>query len=191
MPRSGSCTESPKKDTRKLCKLIDVGYSKIDEMIRMGGKGLFTVLVYNLVDSQLCARLAKVLNPVSALFHQCRTTLNIDVMVHRRGDNFGGFVQSIHSVQIPQLKFTLDNLRIKVGPVGKELNNRLRWDPKLDPDDGDSEKWKGAPCAILSRAYTILDLAWAWSFPLTSQVCVCPSRALSTSRLRPPSPGLP
>lgn len=131
----------PPKDTRKLCKLADVGYSKMDEMIKLGGRSLFAVLLYNLVDSQLCARLAKVLNPVSALFHRCRTTLNIDVVVHGRGDNFGGFVQSIHSVQIPQLKCTLDTLRVKAGPVGMRLNSRVRWVP--NSDNGDSEKWKG------------------------------------------------
>ena len=130
----------PPKDPRKLCKLADVGYSKMDEMIEMGGKSLFAVLLYNLVDSQLCARLAKVLNPVSALFHRCRTTLNIDVVVHGRGDDFGGFVQSIHSVQIPQLKFTLDTLRVKAGPAGMELDSRKRWTPKMDSD---GEKWKG------------------------------------------------
>lgn len=131
------------KDTRKLCKLADVGYSSMDEMIRLGGRSLFAVLLYNLVDSQLCARLAKVLNPVSALFHRCRATLNIDVVVHGRGDNFCGFVQSIHSVQIPQLKFTLDTLRVKAGPLGMELNSRLRWDPNLASDNGDSDMWKG------------------------------------------------
>lgn len=46
----------PPKDTRRLCKLADVGYSKMDEMMKTGGKSLFTVLLYNLVDSQLCAR---------------------------------------------------------------------------------------------------------------------------------------
>lgn len=45
----------PPKDSRKLCKLADVVYSKMDAMIQMGGTSLFAVLVYNLVDSQLCA----------------------------------------------------------------------------------------------------------------------------------------
>lgn len=133
--------KKPQKDMRKLCKLADVSYEKMDDMINSGGKGLFAVLVYNLVDSQLCSRLAKVLNPVSALFHRCRTTLNIDVIVHGRGDNFGGFVQSIHSVQIPELKYTLDTLRVKSGPLGAQLETRKRWDPKLEPGDG--ETWKG------------------------------------------------
>lgn len=131
------------KDTRKLYKLADISYCKMDEMIRLGGKSLFAVLVYNLVDSQLCARLAKVLNPVSVLFHRCRTTLNIDVVVHGRGDNFGGFVQSIHSVQLPQLKFTLDTLRVRAGPAGMELTSRLRWDPTLESNNSDSGNWKG------------------------------------------------
>lgn len=137
--------KKPPKDTRKLYKLADVGYSKMDQMLSTGGKSLFAVLLYNLVDSQLCARLAKVLCPVSALFHRCRTTLNIDVVVHGRGDNFGGFVQSIHSVQMPQLKFALDTLRVKAGPLGVELKSRLRWRPKLQDseNDGDCEKWKG------------------------------------------------
>ena len=129
--------KKPPKDARKLYKVADVSYSKMDEMITMGGKSLFAVLIYNLVDSQLCARLAKVLNPVSSLFHRCRTTLNIDVVVHGRGDNFGGFVQSIHSVQIPQLKFRLDTLRVKAGPVGMELNSRQRWQPQYNPE------WEG------------------------------------------------
>lgn len=134
--------KKPQKDTRKLYKLADVSYEKMDDMISSGGKGLFAVLVYNLVDSQLCARLAKVLNLLkSAIFHRCRTTLNIDVIVHGRGDNFGGFVQSIHSVQIPELKYTLDTLRVKAGPLGAQLDTRKRWDPKLE--SGDSETWKG------------------------------------------------
>lgn len=115
----------------------------MDEMIKTGGESLFTVLVYNLVDSQLCTRLAKVLKPVSALFHRCRTTLNIDVVVHGRGDYFGGFVQSIHSVQIPQLKFTLDTLRAKAGPAGMVLSSRLRGAPKLESVNGANEKWEG------------------------------------------------
>ena len=131
----------PPKDTRKLYKLADVTYSRMDEMINSGGKSLFAVLIYNLVDSQLCARLAKVLKPVSALFLRCKTTLNIDVVVHGRGDLFGGFVQSIHSVQIPQLKITLDTLRVKAGPVGAQLESRTRWNPEFQDDDG--VKWKG------------------------------------------------
>ncbi|TKS75734.1 DNA polymerase delta catalytic subunit [Collichthys lucidus] len=129
------------KDPKKLCKLADVGYAEMDEMISMGGKSLFAVLVYNLVDSQLCARLAKVLNPVSALFHRCRITLNIDVVVHGRGDNFGGFVQSVHSVHIPQLKFTLDTLRVKSGPAGADLSCRSRW--AFESPGGEGEMWKG------------------------------------------------
>lgn len=108
----------PPKDPRKLDKLVDFGYSKMDEMIRTGGKSLFAVLVYNLVNSQLCARLAKVLNPVSALFQRCRTTLNIDVVVHGRDIYICGFVQSIHSVHIPQIKLTLDTHRVKARPLG-------------------------------------------------------------------------
>lgn len=143
--------KKPAKDPRKLYKVADVSYDKMDEMISMGGKSLFAVLVYNLVDSQLCCRLAKVLKPVSALFHRCRTTLNIDVVVHGRGDMFSGFVQSIHSVQMPQLKFTLDTLRVKAGPVGGEHQARLRWDPKSQVPDGDCETWKGgAVCEPLT-----------------------------------------
>ncbi|KAK2825775.1 hypothetical protein Q5P01_019989 [Channa striata] len=41
----------PPKDPRKLRKLADVAYSKMDEMIHRGGKSLFAVLLYNLVDS--------------------------------------------------------------------------------------------------------------------------------------------
>ncbi|KAK2812508.1 hypothetical protein Q5P01_000008 [Channa striata] len=133
----------PPKDPRKLRKLADVAYSKMDEMIHRGGKSLFAVLLYNLVDSQLCARLTKALRPVSALFHRCRITLNIDVVVHGRGDTFGGFVQSIHSVQMPQLKYVLDKLRAKAGPAGKDLGSRARWDPKLGLDKESDEKWKG------------------------------------------------
>ncbi|KAI4797389.1 hypothetical protein KUCAC02_025118 [Chaenocephalus aceratus] len=136
--------KKPPKDTRKLCKLSDVSYARMDDMMRTGGKGLFAVLLYNLVDSQLCARLAKVLKPVSVLFHRCRTTLNIDVVVHGRGDNFGGFVQSIHSVQIPQLKFRLDTLRVKAGTVGMRLESRLRWVPEIQSEHGHcGEQWKG------------------------------------------------
>ncbi|KAK2832722.1 hypothetical protein Q5P01_016611 [Channa striata] len=131
------------KDPRKLRKLADVAYSKMDEMIHRGGKSLFAVLLYNLVDSQLCARLTKALRPVSALFHRCRITLNIDVVVHGRVDTFGGFVQSIHSVQMPQLKYVLDKLRAKAGPAGKDLGSRARWDPKLGLDKESDEKWKG------------------------------------------------
>ncbi|KAK7878266.1 hypothetical protein WMY93_031085 [Mugilogobius chulae] len=120
------------KDVRKLRKLADVTYCKIDEMIAAGGESLFAVLVYNLVDSQLCARLAKVLRPVSSLFHRCRSTLNIDVVSHGRGDTFVGFVQSIHSVQLPQLKYKLDTFRVRSGPAGKHLKARLRWDPNMD-----------------------------------------------------------
>lgn len=131
----------PPKDPRKLHKMADVGYSEMDEMIGKGGKTLFAVLVYNLVDSQLCARLAKVLKPVSALFHRCRTTLNIDVVVHGRGDNFGGFVQSVHSVHIPQLKFMMDTLRVKSGPAGAKLSSRERvtFGSKVNERDA----WKG------------------------------------------------
>ncbi|KAE8277393.1 hypothetical protein D5F01_LYC24678 [Larimichthys crocea] len=145
------------KDPKKLCKLADVGYAEMDEMISMGGKSLFAVLVYNLVDSQLCARLAKVLNPVSALFHRCRITLNIDVVVHGRGDNFGGFVQSVHSVHIPQLKFTLDTLRVKSGPAGANLSCRSRW--AFESHGGEGEMWKGGweaegfECASLILKY--------------------------------------
>lgn len=166
----------PQKDTRKLCKLADVDYSKMDEMISMGGKSLFAVLLYNLVDSQLCARLAKVLTPVSALFHRCRTTLNVDVVVHGRGDTFGGFVQSIHSVQIPQLKFTLDNLRVKAGPLGKDLNSRLRWDPKHN-ENGDREMWKGgAVCDPLTGLHysgpgMSLELSFDFSSMYPSIMC--------------------
>lgn len=129
------------KDPRKLRKLADISYDKMDKMIKAGGSSLFAVLVYNLVDSQLCARLAKVLKPVSALFHRCRTTLNIDVIVHGRGDNFGGFVQSIHSVQLPQLKFMLDTLRANAGPLGTESPDRVRWDPAAQCASNDG--WKG------------------------------------------------
>ncbi|KAK2812862.1 hypothetical protein Q5P01_000939 [Channa striata] len=132
----------PPKDPRKLRKLADVAYSKMDEMIHRGGKSLFAVLLYNLVDSQLCARLTKALRPCP-LFHRCRITLNIDVVVHGRGDTFGGFVQSIHSVQMPQLKYVLDKLRAKAGPAGKDLGSRARWDPKLGLDKESDEKWKG------------------------------------------------
>ncbi|KAK2812705.1 hypothetical protein Q5P01_001006 [Channa striata] len=128
-----SC-EGNRPRTRGSCgSFADVAYSKMDEMIHRGGKSLFAVLLYNLVDSQLCARLTKALRPVSALFHRCRITLNIDVVVHGRGDTFGGFVQSIHSVQMPQLKYVLDKLRAKAGPAGKDLGSRARWDPKLEP----------------------------------------------------------
>lgn len=113
------------------------------------------MLVYNLVDLQLCARMAKVLNPVSALFHQCRITLNIDVVVHRRGDTFGGFVQSIHLVRIPQLKVTLNSLRVKAGLVGMTLKSHLRWDPRQDVDNGDTVKWQGgAVCNPLALFQT-------------------------------------
>lgn len=142
----------PPKDPRKLRKLTDVPYSIMDGMINNGGTELFAVLLYNLVDSQLCARVAKALRPASALFHRCRTTLNIDVVVHGRGDNFGGFVQSIHSVHMPQLKYVLDTLRAKAGPSGKALSSRARWDPAppgLDRE-GDDE-WKGGSvCEPLS-----------------------------------------
>lgn len=116
----------PAKQARKLYKVADVSYDKMDAMIKSGGAALFAVLVYNLVDSKLCARIDKALNPVSALFHQCRTTLNIDVVVHGPGDVFGGFVQSIHSVQMPQLKFALDTLRMWAGPVGAACDDRKR-----------------------------------------------------------------
>ena len=130
----------PPKDRHKISKLADVDYGRMDEMISRGGKSLFAVLVYNLVDSQLCARMAKVLKPVSALFHRCRTTLNIDVIVHGRGDNFGGFVQSIHTVQLPQLKFTVDNMRARAGPLGAKEACRWRVNNELFTN-GDS--WKG------------------------------------------------
>lgn len=140
----------PAKQTRKLYKVADVSYDKMDAMIKSGGKSLFAVLVYNLVDSQLCVRIAKALNPVSALFHRCRTTLNIDVVVHGRGDMFGGFVQSIHSVQMPQLKFALDTLRVWAGPVGATCEDRKRCN--LSSTTGcDGESWKGgAVCEPLT-----------------------------------------
>lgn len=141
----------PPKDARKLQKLSDVAYSQMDDMIHGGGKGLFAVLLYNLVDSQLCARIAKVLRPASALFHRCRITLNIDVVVHGRGDAFGGFVQSIHAVQLPQLKYVLDNLRAKAGPASKELSSRERWDPRPGYCAGGEGEWKGgAVCEPLT-----------------------------------------
>ncbi|KAK5600756.1 hypothetical protein CRENBAI_010609 [Crenichthys baileyi] len=43
----------PPKDARKLCKLADVSYSRTDDMFRVGGKDLFAMLMYNLVDSQI------------------------------------------------------------------------------------------------------------------------------------------
>ncbi|KAK7915607.1 hypothetical protein WMY93_011368 [Mugilogobius chulae] len=80
----------PPKDARKMHKVADVHISDMDTMIRRGGGSLFAVLVYNLVDSQLCARLAKVLKPVASLFHRCRMTLNCDVLIHGRGTLSGG-----------------------------------------------------------------------------------------------------
>ncbi len=163
----------PPKDTRKLYKMADVGYSKMDKMIKTGGKSLFAVLLYNLVDSQLCARLARVLNPVLALFHRCRTTLNIDVVVHGREDTFGGFVQSVHSVQLPQMKLKLDSLRVMAGPLGMKLTSRLRW----DPDDGGDNEWKGgAVCDPLtglhySRPGMGLELSFDFSSMYPSIMC--------------------
>ncbi|KAI4822304.1 hypothetical protein KUCAC02_007858 [Chaenocephalus aceratus] len=144
-------------------KLNDVAPFVI-AMMRTGGKGLFAVLLYNLVDSQLCARLAKVLKPVSVLFHRCRTTLNIDVVVHGRGDHFGGFVQSIHSVQIPQLKFRLDTSESKRGPWVCDSRAACGGSPRSSPSTDTAESsGKGEPCTILSRAYTTPDPEWAWS----------------------------
>nr|BBA49171.1 DNA polymerase [Oryzias latipes] len=142
----------PPKDPRKLRKLTDVPYSMMDGMIHRGGTELFAVLLYNLVDSQLCSRMAKALKPASALFHRCRITLNIDVVVHGRGDNFGGFVQSIHSVQMPQLKYVLDTLRVRAGPSGRELSSREPWDASPPGLDGAGEDtWKGGSvCEPLS-----------------------------------------
>lgn len=143
--------KKPPKDTRKLHKVADVSYDKMDSMMSEGDKSLFAVLVYNLVDSLLCCRLAKALNPVSGLFHRCRTTLNIDVVVHGRGDTFSGFVQSIHSVQMPQLKYTMDTLRVKAGPVDIEDKSRARWDPKTEMSEGHPDAWKGgAVCEPLT-----------------------------------------
>ncbi|KAK2856673.1 hypothetical protein Q5P01_005408 [Channa striata] len=174
----------PPKDPQKLRKLADVAYSKMDEMIHRGGKSLFAVLLYNLVDSQLCARLTKALRPVSALFHRCRITLNIDVVVHGRGDTFRGFVQNIHSVQMPQLKYVLDKLRAKAGPAGKDLGSRARWDPKLGLDKDSDEKWKGGSvCDPLTGLHP--GPVWAWSWLSTSPACTRPSCALSTSPPRP------
>lgn len=140
------------KDPRKL-SVVDVGYSKMNEMFALGGKTLFAVLVYTLVHSQLCARLAKVLKPVATLFHRCKLTLNIDVLVHGRGETFHGFVQNVHSVQLPQLKFSLDKLRVKSGPVGSRLTSRLRWNSNSESSSAKDYKGKwqgGAVCQPLT-----------------------------------------
>ena len=128
----------PPKNRGKLHKLSQVSSLSMDEMIKSGGKGLFMVLLNTLINSQLCARLARVLDPVSSLFHRCRSTLNTDVIVHGRCNTFGGFVQSIHAVQIPQLKYKLDNLRCVAGPKGRELENRVPWTMKAS-----NESWQG------------------------------------------------
>lgn len=102
------------------------------------------------------------------MFHRCRTTLNIDLVVHGRGDNFGGFVQSIHTVQIPQLMFRLDTLRVKAGPVSKELEICLRWDPVLCSVDGDEDTWRGGavcdPLTVLHYSGPIMGLELSFDF---------------------------
>ena len=124
----------PPKDPTKLRKVSHVSHIGRDEMIKRGGEELFKVVLNTLVDSQLCARLARVLDPVSSLFHRCRSTLNTDVIVHGRCNTFDGFVQSIHAVQVAQLKYKLDNLRCAAGPKGRELRNRVPWAMALGDD---------------------------------------------------------
>ncbi|KAJ8332469.1 hypothetical protein SKAU_G00426420 [Synaphobranchus kaupii] len=105
----------PEKDSRKLFKVAEVSYEKMDGMIHEGGKGLFAVLVYNLAGK----------------------------------DTFGGFVQSTQAVQIPQLKYRLDNFRATVGPRGREHPERTPWAP--EQPDSNLEEWQGgAVCTPLT-----------------------------------------
>jgi len=132
----------PEKDKCKLSKLSDVSYADMDRLIYKGGSDLFRVLLYNLVDSQLCSRLARAMRPVSELFHRCQATLNIDVVVHGRTNSFSSFVQSINAMDMPQLKYRLD---------------KLCWHTLAHVFVCDSD-W--ARCVARSRANTTRGLAW-------------------------------
>lgn len=87
------------------------------------------------------------MRPVSELFHRCRATLNIDVVVHGRTNSFSSFVQSIYAVDMPQHKYRLDKLCCHSGPAGRALDERKPWHM---PFVCDSDWAGGSVCSPLT-----------------------------------------
>lgn len=114
---------NPKKMEVKSRKLKDVTYDKLDEYYRAGGTKLAECLIYNLIDSQLVVRLAKVLKPMEEYIFRQLACYNIDIAAHTRGVmNFNGFIQSTKVVEVSRNKARLDaGIVLAVGNLHNSL----------------------------------------------------------------------
>ncbi|APD76218.1 DNA polymerase catalytic subunit [Anguillid herpesvirus 1] len=103
----------PYKNPFKMGKIQGVKYTEMDGIFKRGGAGLTRLLYYNLVDSELLARIVRYAAPHIEFISRLRATLNVDYVCHGRGtmDFSGAMVQSTKSVEAPLLRAKLKENR--------------------------------------------------------------------------------